>query len=330
MGDGFLKTVSWREWSASEALWCEPRLVELEFDRPRLRERPLLILIPGFMADFPRSAKPDGSRFRVQSSTAELSAWGRKAYELGGRIGCDVTIFAWPSGVVDHHAEEAVRERSWSEAAPWFAKQAAMRLMGWLAYPLVATVEDFREAFVSRMLTADKVEAMLARSLWHVGAYRSEIYVLGHSLGGRVALRTAVTHTKMRADERRTLPVRFGALAPAVGPHAFAHEPTFRHLQGAEIGWSRFDHVLRFAFSAATLNQEGAALGLGPPADFAPSIHAHDLSYLPSSKGKTATAHETYTEHPYEYLCSLPLGGQFIENTRVWSRQQGPWADFKV
>ena len=297
-----IKQINSQDWLRQNLSTLPPTVVNVLSGDPDANRRPLLVLVPGFLADAPSMTRERLQRKMGEDEIYKASAWEAVAQDLISKVGCEVSIFSWPYGGI--------------ESAPLSSEELITEILvpviaGYIVGPLLA----YHLAKWKRALqAADRTYLLVSSYVRDELQQRPSVLVVGHSLGGRIALNTA--YDLRVAGERQTdvTKAKVISLAPAIGPNAIPAGAYDMVEPIADVGWSAHDRTLKRAFGAVQMS-EGPALGLKPVDALKSAIDFHDVSSIvPGRK----TRHSTYTRQLYSYIERLPQGQAFMAAVQEW------------
>ncbi len=214
-----------------------------------------VIVVPGFLTE--SSVDGKGCRSRPRGgSQADWHAAGRAVAPMGAQV----TSFNWHSGApVDLVAGPGVG------GGPLFGLGGLGALYGGAA----------ANAFLAFRRALDEADAAIEELGEEVAACAGPVAIVGHSLGGRIALRYAEAAGRGEVPGVRSV----HSLAAAISPDDLDWDDVASGVERRPVvAFSREDLVLRSVYRAGAL-ELGEPVGLaGPPRD-AP-VSRRDLSAL--------------------------------------------------
>jgi len=316
-----LLELSSQRWLLEDVSKLPPTIVNVPSGAPNANERPLLVLVPGFLADAPSMLKERLQPKMDDHQVYKSSEWEAVAQDLISKLGCEVSIFSWPNGSDNLFSDNLFSEKLVNTmlVGHTFEQVAARATIasvgpGAIAVAIVAPAVGFIVAnsvakWKLALKNSDRAHLLLSPYVRKELEHRPSVLVVGHSLGGRIALKTAYDLEVARRFETLNKGPQVIALAPAIGPKAMpagAHRMT-RPI--ADVGWSAKDEVLKWAFWGAA-RSEGAALGCTPADWLKPAIDFHDVSSIAPG---CVTGHSSYTRDLLSYVELLPQGRAFMQ-----------------
>lgn len=284
-------------------------------ENARSARAPLIVLVPGFMAETPSGEGPVVLDETGSAEAYGVADWVARGRELSVLSGCEVLVFAWPNGgtLVESFAALWRRLRN---ALPWAVFREPRGSVGIIepltsvlgVLALSAATVKWRRAIEA----ADRTPLLLHRFLTHDYTRGRDVLVVGHSLGGRIALKTAFLHHTSGGASHKDGTTVFVALAPAVGAGALSAEFKNRKSPIASVGYSRLDLVLRVLFRVGAPS-EGVPLGVQPDTVLSHALEFVDCTDVRGSALNVIVAHLAYTNDLFGHLCAIPSAKRFLD-----------------
>ncbi len=285
----------------------------------RSSHRPLLVIVPGFLADAPVRKFGPFAQPAKRSGVYAATEWELVATELHERLDCDVWLFSWPNGLIPPPTSE---EHQLGRGAQPYANVAKVGIV-----PVVTRVPEALKLALAliggtlgasyamaqylkwraALKNADRAHLELVPYLKTEIARRPQVLLVGHSLGGRIALRAADVMRTSQRDPSLPPLLSTVAMAPALGCMRVPPEIQRSRVAVADIAWSEHDWVLSKVFRAVAMS-EGVALGCRPEQAMAQALAFHDVSEIETGR---FTGHGDYSSDMYRYITATTVGQRF-------------------
>lgn len=289
-------------------------------DQVHARQTPLIILVPGFLADAPSGEGPVAMDQLSSSEAYSAADWVARGRELAVLSGCEVLLFAWPNGgtLVSSLADlwKGVREKLGQTIVKGGILAAiAFEIIAPIvaAWVLYTAADKWRRAKAN----ADRTPMLLHQFLTQEYVLGRKVLVVGHSLGGRIALNTSFLYHTAGGVRGNVMLATFVALAPAIGAGELSAEFKRRTTPIASVGYSPWDIVLQTLFRVGAPLQ-GAALGVRPHSALCGALKFVDCTSVRESV--LTSGHLAYTEDLYGHLCAIPSAHEFFEAAKSTSQ----------
>ena len=242
------------------------------------RQATRIYLVPGYLGE--NWALPHGPHRVDPNDSTDLGKWANYARDFANRVDADVFLVNWPSApTLRRMLEFWPRVKALLDQADAFTGELephAISLL--LSHPLLlasASLAYFGAHWQTARREADHAGVELA----HLCRQNSgRTIVIGHSLGGRVALRVREFY---EGTNNVPQPVVF---APAVSPREINWLNFAKNREPAECFFSKHDLMLALLYGTAQL-LHGPALGLyGPPKLWADLLRGINVSRLDDNR----------------------------------------------
>ena len=240
------------------------------------KKRPALVFIPGFLTEC--------------SATDELDIWTSRIRNIAQYYDLESWGLYWPSGNID----TLLGSKDWSLFMSASVRLSALPL-GFtilpqiLLYPAIATALGVGVMVAQRLLetwrkAVSRADEISMNPQW-IQEFDRPIILVGHSLGGRIAIKTT-------SNSYNTKLLSTFALAPAVLEsecdfQSFYHNQEFK----GTVGHSINDLVLEYAFRIGEQTEELPLGFTGISNQNFAYAYSHDLSFINYQE----TRHNTYS-----------------------------------
>ena len=239
--------------------------------------RPAVFLIPGFLTERDAAYGPECARDCMDAD------WARQlAPAISGPGQRNVFLVNWPSAPV----LAGLRRLAKALLFPW----SSLLGFGLMTMPVLlpfGAVSIAQAIWRQAVRNADMVPAQLS---CHLARFVAGSVIIGHSLGGRIALRMAETYTQ--SDEGYPSPEVI-ALAPAVSQQEIKWACLDDYpLGNVELFYSTEDKVLRYLFRLGQASMEQAIGHVGMPHRPHRAVRCIDATDRPYRKARGHSDYE--------------------------------------
>ncbi|WP_460597973.1 hypothetical protein [Geomonas sp. Red276] len=254
-----------------------------------------IILVPGFLTE--KEGLDFGMHTAQSMECHRKRYWFRHFLDNQESIRANVHYYNWPSNSL-HLLLEKVAPLITGLAGSSLTSSTIERIIASRLMPLVGPfalmpggvllarkLKPLVEAWPQAVRYADQQSAKLVD---RINEMEGTVYVVGHSLGGRIAVRLLERQHTIRADQ-----LFISAMAPAIAERETRIFPSNRNIK-TEIFFSRNDLVLNAWYRLGEGTLEHALGYIGPQSNFNNGFTGIDVT---SNDFRHSMGHFDYEEH---------------------------------